>query len=200
MNTIVENENTDNTSLSSSNSIETKIKQINKQNNHYSRKLKIIAELLNGICQENKSNTEENMILLKSFISKKIPSVSIFDYIERLSKYGRANEEICIFILIYLDKICAMHRINLNYYIIHKLILASFVCSVKFHEDEYYSIGFYAKLGGVSKKDAINLEYEFISLMDFKLFVNQELYNKYCNNLINLEDIDIDDDYDFVVN
>ena len=193
MNTIVENENTDNTSLSSSNSIETKIKQINKQNNHYSRKLKIIAELLNGICQENKSNTEENMILLKSFISKKIPSVSIFDYIERLSKYGRANEEICIFILIYLDKICAMHRINLNYYIIHKLILASFVCSVKFHEDEYYSISFYAKLGGVSKKEMINLEFEFLNLIEFNLFIKEDIFNKYSNSLLELDYNDEDD-------
>lgn len=194
MNTIVENENTDNTSLSSSNSIETKIKQINKQNNHYSRKLKIIAELLNGICQENKSNTEENMILLKSFISKKIPSVSIFDYIERLSKYGRANEEICIFILIYLDKICAMHRINLNYYIIHKLILASFVCSVKFHEDEYYSISFYAKLGGVSKKEMINLEFEFLNLIEFNLFIKEDIFNKYSNSLLELDYNDDDED------
>lgn len=194
MNTIVENENTDNTSLSSSNSIETKIKQINKQNNHYSRKLKIIAELLNDICQENKSNTEENMILLKSFISKKIPSVSIFDYIERLSKYGRANEEICIFILIYLDKICAMHRINLNYYIIHKLILASFVCSVKFHEDEYYSISFYAKLGGVSKKEMINLEFEFLNLIEFNLFIKEDIFNKYSNSLLELDYNDDDED------
>ena len=103
-----------------------------------------------------------------------------------------------IIILIYLDNICTKHEINLNYYNIHKFILAAFISAIKFHEDDYYSISYYAKLGGVSKKEAINLEYEFMNLMDFQLFVNQELYEKYYKYLFRLQeeiDEDILDDY-----
>ena len=190
---------------SSKNSLYSKENVILKQQSNATTRndnsfIKIISELLTNICEENKNKMNQKTFQLKTFISKKIPAISIQDYIERLLKYGKTFNEIFIIVLIYLDTVCAQNSITLNYYNIHKFILAAFIAAVKFHEDEYYSIGFYAKLGGVSKKDAINLEYEFISLMDFKLFVNQELYNKYCNNLINLEDIDIDDDYDFVVN
>ena len=156
---------------------------------------KIISELLTDICEENKSNIDSKASLLKPFISKKIPNISLFDYIERLLKYSKAFNEIMIIILIYLDTICAKHKINLNYYNIHKFILAAFIVAIKFHEDDYYSISYYAKLGGVSKKEAIYLEYEFMNLIDFKLFVNQQLYEKYYNYLYSLQQ-DEDDDED----
>ena len=71
--------------------------------------------------------------------------------------------------------------------------MASFIVAIKFYEDDYYSISYYAKLGGVSKKEAINLEYEFLNLMDFQLFVNQQLYEKYYNNLFSLQEEEDDD-------
>ena len=155
---------------------------------------KIIAELLTNICEEGKSNNESNLILLKPFISKKVPSITIKDYIERLLKYSKTFNEIVIIVLIYLDTICAKNKLNLNYYNIHKFIFAAFIVAIKFYEDDYYSIGYYAKLGGISKKEAISLEYEFLILIDFKLFVNQNLYDKYYNYLSSLNDDDEDDD------
>jgi hypothetical protein len=159
---------------------------------------KIISEILTDICEQGKPNIESKQ--LKPFISRKIPTISIKDYIDRLLKYSKTFKEIVIIILIYIDTICAKHKINLNYYNIHKFILAAFIVAIKFYEDEYYSISYYAKLGGISKKEAISLEYEFMSLMDFKLFVNQKLYDKYFNYLSNLEesDDDIYDEYDIV--
>ena len=56
-------------------------------------------------------------------------------------------------------------------------------------------MNYYAKLGGVSKKEIINLEYEFLNLIDFKLFIDQKLFDKYKQNLQNLENGDDDDDY-----
>ena len=155
---------------------------------------KIIAELLTNICEEGKSNNESNLILLKPFISKKVPSITIKDYIERLLKYSKTFNEIVIIVLIYLDTICAKNKLNLNYYNIHKFIFAAFIVAIKFYEDDYYSISYYAKLGGISKKEAISLEYEFLILIDFKLFVNQNLYDKYYNYLSSLNDDDEDDD------
>ena len=156
--------------------------------------LKIISELLTNICEEGKSNNELNLILLKPFISKKVPSITIKDYIERLLKYSKTFNEIVIIVLIYLDTICAKNKLNLNYYNIHKFIFAAFIVAIKFYEDDYYSISYYAKLGGISKKEAISLEYEFLILIDFKLFVNQNLYDKYYNYLSSLNDDDEDDD------
>ena len=151
------------------------------ENNMEEKKLvsisNIIPELLKDICEEGKTNNES--LLIKSFISKKIPAISIKDYIDRLLKYSKVCNEILIVILIYFDKICTKHKIHLNYYNIHKFILAAFIAAIKFFEDEYYSMEFYAKLGGITKKEVIILEYEFLSLIDFQLYINQDLYVKY---------------------
>ena len=198
---MIENENTDNSSVNSFNSFENQKRQdtkIDKHHDHYiSMKLQIIAELLHDICKENRKNSEDSTLLLKPFLSKKIPSISIVDYIKRLSKHSKVCDEIFVLVLIYLDRICAMYKVNLNYYNIHKLILASFICSVKYLEDEYYSISHYAKIGGVSKKEMINLEYEFLSLLDFNLFIKEEIFNKYTNSLLNLENSDDEDFVDY---
>ena len=152
--------------------------------------LKIIGDLLSDICNQNKPNKEE-ILLLQSFIMKKIPPISIVDFLERLSKYSKVSHEVFILTLIYIDRICNFYKFNLNYNNIHKLILASFITSIKFLEDDFYSMDIYAKIGGVSIKELIHLEYAFLKLIKFNLFVDENLFDLYKNNLYNVED-----DYD----
>ena len=194
-------ENTDNSSLDSlfnSNSKFTLDEKINcnmNERNESNVLLKLISNLLTDICETNKSPSEEKISLLKPFILKKIPSISIINYIERLFKYSKHSEEIMIIVLIYIDIIRSKHKINLNYYNIHKIIFASFIVTIKFHEDDYYSLNYYSKLGGIPKKEIINLEYEFLKLMNFNLFIKDELFEKYKGYLKSLERED-DDDFD----
>jgi len=194
-------ENTDNSSLDSlfnSNSKFTLDEKINcnmNERNESKVLLKLISNLLTDICETNKSPSEEKISLLKPFILKKIPSISIINYIERLFKYSKHSEEIMIIVLIYIDIIRSKHKINLNYYNIHKIIFASFIVTIKFHEDDYYSLNYYSKLGGIPKKEIINLEYEFLKLMNFNLFIKDELFEKYKGYLKSLERED-DDDFD----
>ena len=62
--------------------------------------------------------------------------------------------------------------------------MTSVLLAIKYHEDEYYSNEYYAKVGGVSLKELNNLEKEFLQLIDFSLFVDKRLFNKY-NSYIN---------------
>ena len=68
------------------------------------------------------------------------------------------------------------------------------IIAIKYNEDEYYSNKFYSKLGGVSVSEIVFLEYNFISLIHYKLFVNNELFKKY-NDYISSADSD-EDEYD----
>ena len=188
---MIENKNTDDSSNNLKNSFKSKRRtkdRINFEKKNDTKLLKIIADVLNQICKQNKINIEEKLIITKPFTVKTIPSITIYDFIERLSKYCKVSDETFILTLIYIDKICYFYKINLNYYNIHKIFLVSFITSIKYHEDEMYSIKLYAKIGGVSHKEIINLEYEFMKLIQFKLFVNEDLFNKYKSNLINFED------------
>jgi hypothetical protein len=53
------------------------------------------------------------------------------------------------------------------------------VVAIKYNEDEYYPMKIYAKLGGISKAEMCFLEYYFVSLIKFNLFVTKELFDKY---------------------
>ena len=154
---------------------------------YISTNVEIISDLLNNICQENKSKKQKQNFLLKSFINKNIPSISVKDYIFRLVKHSKINESTIIILLIYIDRICKINNFFLTYYNIHKLILAAFIIAIKYNEDNYYSMIIYSKIGGVTIAELNNLEFEFLKLIKFNLFIPEILYNKYYNDLMSLK-------------
>ena len=138
-----------------------------------------ISDLFSNICQDNKNEfNKDKLNLIKPFITFN-PSISIRDYLERFYKYSKINISTIILILIYIDRITNFNKFKLTYYNIHKLILSSMVVAIKYNEDEFYSMIFYAKLGGVTKAEMIFLEYYFVTLINFNLFISDELFNKY---------------------
>lgn len=147
-----------------------------------------ISDLLCHICDENtdKYNNENNNKLVKPFLSIN-PSISIKDYLERLYKYTKINASTIVMILIYIDRLCNINKLKLTYSIIHKLILSSMVVAVKYNEDEYFPMKYYAKLGGISPIELNFLEFYFISLINFNLFIKKELFDKY-NDFISSAD------------
>ena len=174
------NENNNNTSTNTSNIniIESfNSKTINEKEEK--KIIKKISDLFSNICQENtKKFKKENNPIIKPFLSIN-PIISINDYLERLYKYSKMNISTMLLILIYIDRICNINKFKLTYYIIHKLILASMIVAIKYNEDDYFSINTYAKLGGVQKSEMIFLEYYFVTLIKFNLYVKNELFNKY---------------------
>jgi hypothetical protein len=145
--------------------------------------IKKISQLLEDICDENTKNFKENNpgenLNVKPFLSKNIPQISIKDYLERLYKHTKINCSTIILILIYIDRICNIQNFKLTYFNIHKLILASMIIANKFNEEEQYTTKFYSKLGGVPIAEITYLEYNFFFLLNFNLFVKDELYKKY---------------------
>ena len=49
----------------------------------------------------------------------------------------------------------------------------------KFHRIIIFENDFYAKLGGITKKEINILEYQFLSLINFSLYISDEIYHKY---------------------
>ena len=147
--------------------------------------IKNISELLENICDENTKNFKENNpgenLNIKPFLSKNIPQISIKDYLERLYKYTKINCSTIILILIYIDRICNIQKFKLTYFNIHKFILGSMIIANKFNEDEQYTTKFYSKLGGLPIAEIAFLEYNFFFLLNFNLFVKDELYKKYSD-------------------
>ena len=156
--------------------------------------IELISELLVNICEENKTKKNKQNFLLKNFTNKNIPSISIKDYLLRLSKHSKVNESTIILVLIYIDRICNMNHFFLTYYNIHKMILAAFILAIKYNEENYYSMIYYSKIGGVSLSELNYLESEYLILIGYKLFVQTKLFDKYYNDLMSLKNSDIEDE------
>ena len=155
------------------------------------KELEIISDLLTNICEESSKDRDTNGLFMKFFLSKKIPSISIQNFLERLTKYSKMENNTLILILIYIDRFCDINKVRLNYFNIHKLIIASMLIAIKYNEDDYYNNTFYAKIGGVKKSEIDVLEYQFLILIDFKLYVSEELFEKYSDYIQNTN---LDDD------
>ena len=167
--------------------------------------LNTIAELLTDICDESTKDKDNNTSklyihitsiigIIKPFLSKKVPAITIKNYLERLIKYTKIESTTLVLILIFIDRVCDINKIRLNYFNIHKLIIASMLVSIKYNEDDYFSNEFYAKVGGIRMTEMNKLEYEFLSLIEFNLFVNEEVFNKYNTYLISAHDDEDDNE------
>ena len=196
---MIENENTDISSLSSKHAKKKENKIICERITEVkepSSLIKAISEVLKDTCEQSQLNKNEKLILIKPFMTKKRFNISIYEYLNHLYKYSQASEEIFIIMLIQIDRLKTNRKICLNYFNIYKLILAAFVIAIKFNYDEVFSLDFYSKLGGVSQKELASLEYNFTTLLNFKFYVEEKIFTKYNNFLRTIDSDDEDCDYE----
>ena len=165
-----------------------KIFPISKDDFSLVKTIEIISDLLNNICEENKDKSEIINKNIIPFMTQNIPSMSIKDYLLRLSQFTKMSESTIIIILIYIDRISNINNFRLTYKNIYKLILSAMIVAIKYNEDLFYSSTIYAKLGGLSVQELNYLEFHFLILIKFSLFIENDLFEKYKNNLLSLQD------------
>ena len=167
--------------MSGSTNVSTKITQT--ENKCDKKITKTISNIISTIVEENKSLEfpKETLDYHKklSFFSKIPASLSVGKYIERIIKYTHLEESTFIVSLIYIDRICEYNDIILSDFNIHRIIFSSVVLAIKINEDDYYSNSFYSKVGGIAAKELKALEFDFVRLIRYNLFVNQNIYEKY---------------------
>ena len=86
--------------------------------------------------------------------------------------------------LIYIDRLCELNNFIVNSYNVYKILFSSLIMAIKYNEDEFYDNKFYAKVGGLSLNEMNNLEINYLSLIDFKLYISEEVFDTYFENLV----------------
>lgn len=71
-------------------------------------------------------------------------------------------------------------------FIIDRVILAAFVLAVKYNEDCCYKFDYYSYVGGVSTKELLMIEYNFLELIEYELYVNRKNYH-HCLEYLDAE-------------
>ena len=153
--------------------------------------IKAISQTLTSILENNKKLKNFKEILKNQgkmvFSANLIPNISIEDYLIRIQTYSNMETSTLILSLILIDRLCQISNLTLTYHNIHRIIFSAILISIKYNEDNYFDNKFYAEIAGVKLKELQLLEYNFISLLNFNIFIPDEIYDKYKQYLFDFE-------------
>jgi hypothetical protein len=144
----------------------------------------ILEEMIADRC-DNFSSYEEipspNM-----FHAKKLPSISIRNYLKRFAQFSECQDYIFVILLVFLDRLGEkVESFSLDTFNAHRFLLLTLVMAIKSHEDKYYKNSYYAKIGGITKEEMKALEQEYLfNYIQFNLYVDTDTYNSYYQDLI----------------
>ena len=145
--------------------------------------IKSISNALTTILEENKKLENFKEIVKKQskmvFSANTVPNISIKDYLIRIQTYSCIEKSTLILSLILIDHTCKKSDLVLTYYNIHRVLFGSVLIAIKSNEDSYYDNKFYSEIAGVKLKEFKLIEYNFLELNDFNVFVNDKEYEQY---------------------
>ena len=72
---------------------------------------------------------------------------------------------------------------------IYKILFSAVLISIKFNEDEIYPNNFYAKIAGVPNEELLQMEHEFLILINFNLLIDEKKYSSLKFAIENLNKI-----------
>ena len=147
-----------------------------------------ISMTLMQLITDNKAKPHYNEKLKQQakqiYTSRKLPQISVNDYIVRIAKYMKVEDSTLVLALIYIDRISRKRKIFVNEYNVYRLFFMSVVVATKYNEDKHYSNTYYAKIGGVELEQLNQMEIEFVMGIKFDLFVEAKVFDKYETSLV----------------
>ena len=150
-----------------------------------------MTAILNQLISQNKNSLNYKKIIRNQkesvFSAKDPPQISILDYLNRIKYYSQIENNTLICSLIYIDKLCTLNEIVLTELNIHRILFTAILLSIKYNEDLIYKMDYYSKIAGVSLKELKKLESEFVSKINFELYINDNDFEKYREYLIKME-------------
>jgi len=115
-------------------------------------------------------------LLSRKFLSKKVPPISIRDYVLRLHRYCPMSTAVLLAASHYITRMALSEKvIRVTSKNMHRLVLAGLLVATKALEDQSYPHGRVAKVGGVSEHELSKLEISFCFLANFELRVDAQM-------------------------
>ena len=137
---------------------------------------KEITSIIETLIDNNKKN-KRRKITKDIFTGRTIPKINLNDYINRIIAYTKIEKNNLICSLIYLDEIDKKKPIT--EFNIHRIFFTAILISIKYNEDDIFKNDYYSQISGVTLTEINKMEYTFISLLDFNLYINPSVFEKY---------------------
>lgn len=96
-----------------------------------------------------------------------------------IHKYASCSNECFVLALIYIDRLIQRNNFLLTELNVHRVVITSVLLAAKFFDDAYYNNAYYAKVGGVLTSEMNGLEVDFLFRINFSLYVNSDVFEKY---------------------
>ena len=142
----------------------------------------IFVKSLLKILSENKQSPDYYSKIKKSqdfhFTILIQPTIPLLDYLRRILNFLKLDFSTLIIALIYIDRICR-EKVFLNEFNIHRIMVIAIYIAYTYNEDKTYDNNYLSLVSGMNKNEMVTLEEDFLELIEFKLFVDDELYNQY---------------------
>ena len=113
-----------------------------------------------------------------TLFSKRIPKLSIEDFLIRVVTYSKIELSTLLSMYIYAMRLITRNEFVLRYSNVYKLLLGACVLSVKFNEDKKFPFSYYAKIGGMTVSELSEIEFSIYTRLNFELFINEEEINE----------------------
>ncbi|OCH95879.1 cyclin-domain-containing protein [Obba rivulosa] len=133
-----------------------------------------------------------------AFHARNVPTIPLDNYLFRIHKYCPASNEVFVSLLVYFDRMGKLAKeacgrtFPIDYYNIHRLIIAGVTVASKFFSDVFYTNSRYAKVGGLPLAELNTLELQFLLLNDFRLRISCEEMQYFTDMIILQDKIDKD--------
>jgi hypothetical protein len=121
------------------------------------------------------------------FQSSYEPDVSVEYYIQRIFKHSKCSDSCLVIMLVYIDRLIESQGLVLTMLNAHRVIITSLMVAAKYHDDLFYNNAYFAKLGGISLSELNMLEVEFLQMLNFSMFVDPIVFEKYQIQLQNFQ-------------
>ncbi len=127
----------------------------------------------NLINENHKNKNKKKEKKIDEFYSRKIPLLTIEQYLNRIIKYTQMENSTLIISFIFILQILEKE----NYYIcknnIYRIILSSCLIANKVNDEFHFKNSYFSKIGGLNLNEMNYLEYSFLNKMNFKLYINE---------------------------
>lgn len=140
---------------------------------------KIISERMEKIILHNETPKyfERTKKQIKCpFYNKVLPDISLLEYFNRIIKYSKIEISTFLMMSIYIDLFCERNRFLLTKYNVLRMVFSAAMIALKYNEDMIYKDEIYAKIGGVTTDEMLELESHFAIGIDYRVFVKEGHY------------------------
>ena len=152
------------------------IKQNEKEENEL---IESISSFIEETIQRNKNKKKFSKKTIFYCDDSNIPKISIYNYIYYIYSYLDLEVSSIILSLISIKRLLERTKDKLTKNNFYKLFITSCFLNSKQNEESLCSDECFASAGRITKGELFFLEKEYFSMIEYKLFVNDEVYNRY---------------------